>query len=387
MRHDAVIIGGGIIGLSIAYRLACNGYSVAVIDERDREKASYANAGYVSPSLGPISLPRGGFTDVIKWCMLNGTVRMDKGFLLRNMRWLKGFRVNMSNAKTREMALYAIPWYERLAGLIEFNYKMNGLLEVYRSHKGLEHRLEHIRGICSELNIRYEVLDKKQVKEFEPRLKRAEYAIYYPEDAVLNPLMLMNNLKGLLSSMKIRFFNSIKHVEYSYSNSKIRIAYINSDGMDLHAEHYILCTGACKAPLKDVTLPVVAARGYALDISLDTQILDHPVLLGEHRVALAQLNSNTLRASGFFELTSIGSKVRESNFSFLYRYISEYIELGSNNIIERWVGYRPCTQDSMPIVCRYPRYSNLIVVVGHCRLGITLTPYTAELVYSIIYDN
>ncbi len=48
----------------------------------------------------------------------------------------------MSNAKAiRDMALYAIPWYERLAGLIEFNCKMNGLLEVYRSHKGLEHRL------------------------------------------------------------------------------------------------------------------------------------------------------------------------------------------------------------------------------------------------------
>ncbi len=190
---------------------------------------------------------------------------------------------------------------------------------------------------------------------------------------MLDPLMLMNNLKGLLSSMKVRFFNSIKHVEYS--NSKIRIAYINSDGMDLHAKHYILCIGA-KASLKDVTLPVVAARGYALDIRLDTQILDHPVLL-EHRVALAPLNSNTVRASGFFELTSIGSKVRESNFSFLYRYISEYTELGSNNIIERWVGYRQAMHPSMSIVCRYPRYSNLIVVVGHCRLGITLAPYTA----------
>lgn len=78
MKHDAVIIVGGIIGLSIAYRLACDGYSVAVIDEKDREKASYANTGYVSSSLGPISLPRGGFTDVIMWCMLNGTVRMIK---------------------------------------------------------------------------------------------------------------------------------------------------------------------------------------------------------------------------------------------------------------------------------------------------------------------
>ncbi len=151
--------------------------------------------------------------------MFNGTIWIDKRFLLRNVQWL-GFRVSIHNAKAiRDMALYAISWYKRLAELIDF--KMNGLLKVYTSHKVLEHRFEYIIDICNDLNIRYEVLNKEQVKALEHRLKGVEYAIYYPEDTMLNPAMLMNNLKCLLASMNVKFFNSIKHIEYDYS-SKIK---------------------------------------------------------------------------------------------------------------------------------------------------------------------
>jgi D-amino-acid dehydrogenase len=400
---DAIVVGGGIVGLSIAYRLSSDGYKVIIVDEQDgSKKASYANAGYISPSLGPISLTRGGLIDLIKWYLFNGKVKISKDILLsmNGILWLKEFiknrEVSISNAKAiREMALYAIEWYKRLSTLINFNYKVNGLLEVYSSSNALESRLKNITSICNELNIRYEILSKSRVKELEPRLKKAEYAIYYPEDAMLNPKMLMSNLRILLSSTGVRFLNNIKHIEYSKDKDGIiSIAYINADGADIKSDYYILCTGAYRVPFKHVNLPIMPARGYAIDIRVDEdsnniqrEILEHAVLLGEHRIALAPFNSYMLRASGFFELTSIGSKVRDSNFSFLYKHVNEHVELGNNSIVERWIGYRPCTPDNMPIICRYNNYSNLIVAVGHCRLGVTLAPYTAELVYSILKNN
>ena len=399
--EDAIVVGGGIVGLSIAYRLLSNGYKVIIVDKQDDSmKASYANAGYISPSLGPISLTRGGLIDLIKWYLSNGTVKVSKDLLfsMKGMLWLKEFiknkEVSISNAKAiRDMALYAIEWYKRLSKLINFNYKVNGLLEVYSSSNTLESRLEHITNICKKLNIRYEVLSKSRVKELEPRLKKVEYAIYYPEDAMLNPKMLMSNLRMLLSNMGVRFLNNIKRIEYSSGNDGIRIAYINADGINIKSDYYILCTGAYKVPFKHLNLPIMSARGYAIDIMVDysnnrqTEILEHAVLLGEHRIALASFNSYMLRASGFFELTSIGSKVRDSNFSFLYKHVNEHVELGNNSIVERWIGYRPCTPDNMPIICKHHNYSNLIVAVGHCRLGVTLAPYTAELVYSILQNN
>ena len=398
---DAIVVGGGIVGLSIAYRLSSNGYRVIVVDEQDdSKKASYANAGYISPSLGPISLTRGGLIDLIKWYLSNGTVKVSKDLLfsMKGMLWLKEFiknkEVSISNAKAiRDMALYAIEWYKRLSKLINFNYKVNGLLEVYSSGNALESRLKHITGMCNKLNIRYEVLSKSRVKELEPRLKKVEYAIYYPEDAMLNPKMLMSNLRMLLSSMGVMFLKNIKHIEYSNYKDRISIAYINADGVDIKGDYYILCTGAYRVPFKHVNLPIMPARGYAIDIMVNdsnnrqTEILEHAVLLGEHRIALASFNSYMLRASGFFELTSIGSKVRDSNFSFLYKHVNEHVELGNNSIVERWIGYRPCTPDNMPIICKYHNYLNLIVAVGHCRLGVTIAPYTAELVYSILTNN
>ncbi len=407
---DVIVIGGGIVGLSIAYRLVSNGYRVTIVDDSysdDSRKASYGNAGYISPSLGPISLTRGGLMDLIRWCILDGTVKISKDFLLsiKNILWLKEFinnrEVSISNAKAiRDMALYAIEWYKRLSKIIDFNYKANGLLEVYASGDALENRLKYITSICNKLNIRYQVLSKSQVKELEPRLKKAEHAIYYPDDAMLNPKILVSNLRRLLSSMGVKFFNSIKHVEYCYhsnisSNMNTTcIDYVDLGNARVRGEHYILCTGAYKVPFKHLTLPVVPARGYAIDINImdnnekmQREILNHAVLLGEHRIALASFNSYMIRASGFFELTSIGSKVRDSNFSFLYKHVNEHVELGSNSIVERWVGYRPCTPNNMPIICKHYNYSNLIVAVGHCRLGVTLAPYTAELVCSIIQGN
>ncbi len=399
---DAIVVGGGIVGLSIAYRLSSNGYRVMIVDEQDdSKKASYANAGYISPSLGPISLTRGGLIDLIKWYLSNGKVKISKDILLsmNGLIWLKEFiknrEVSISNAKAiREMALYAIEWYSRLSKLINFNYRVNGLLEVYSSSNALESRLEQITDICNKLNIRYEVLSKSRVKELEPRLKKVEHAIYYPEDAILNPKMLMSNLRILLSSIGVRFLNNIKHIEYSNKDDRISIAYINADNADIKSDYYILCTGAYRVPFKHVNLPIMPARGYAIDIKVDEdnkkiqrEVLEHAVLIGEHRIALVSFNSYMLRASGFFELTSIGSKVRDSNFSFLYKHVNEHVELGNNRIVERWIGYRPCTPDNMPIICRYNNYSNLIVAVGHCRLGVTLAPYTAELVYSILKNN
>jgi len=110
---DAIVVGGGIVGLSIAYRLSSNGYRVIVVDEQDdSKKASYANAGYISPSLGPISLTRGGLIDLIKWYLSNGKVKVSKDLLfsMKGMLWLKEFiknkEVSISNAKAiRDMAL------------------------------------------------------------------------------------------------------------------------------------------------------------------------------------------------------------------------------------------------------------------------------------------
>ena len=64
----AIVIGGGIIGLSSAYYLQQSGWDVTVLDKGDfSDNCSYGNAGYVCPShFVPLATP-GIVTQGLKW--------------------------------------------------------------------------------------------------------------------------------------------------------------------------------------------------------------------------------------------------------------------------------------------------------------------------------
>ncbi|MBI5355505.1 MAG: FAD-dependent oxidoreductase [Candidatus Aenigmarchaeota archaeon] len=50
---------------------------------------------------------------------------------------------------------------------------------------------------------------------------------------------------------------------------------------------------------------------------------------------------------------------------------------------DKWYGSRPCTPDLLPLAGR-TRIKNLLLASGHCRLGVTLAPYTAKVISGIV---
>ncbi len=44
--------------------------------------------------------------------------------------------------------------------------------------------------------------------------------------------------------------------------------------------------------------------------------------------------------------------------------------------------FRPCTPNMLPVVGELPGSKNIYLATGHCRLGVTLAPVTAELILS-----
>jgi len=56
----------------------------------------------------------------------------------------------------------------------------------------------------------------------------------------------------------------------------------------------------------------------------------------------------------------------------------------SDRVSRRWMGYRPSTPDSLPIIGRSPRCSAVVYAFGHGHLGLTLGPITGRLVASLV---
>lgn len=412
-RYDVAIAGGGIIGLTIAYELCMKGFKVAILDGNDaRMASSYGNAGYISPSLGPLSMNIREVEDTARYFANKASTAAShdysKGFMI-----IKSSidRINdpmmMIRMLIRTMALESKDWYARMSSKLGFVYKHSGLLEVYLTRKDLEHRLEQVKHLASILNIPYKVLARDEVHTLEPALNEVcEGALFYPDDAFVNPRSVMKVLRDTLTAFGAVFLGNLERIEYdgvattaaattavvvandsSSNNNKMRVRSFKTANASVHASTYIVCTGAYR--VDGIDLPVVPARGYMLELRSKDKALSmkHTILCGEHRVAISL--HEYLRITAIFELCSVGSAIVEENFAKLLEWSRKYIAFGDIAIVDRWTGYRPCTPDGLPIIGRvggdYNNYnSNLIVASGHCRLGITLAPTTARLVAELV---
>jgi glycine/D-amino acid oxidase-like deaminating enzyme len=54
--------------------------------------------------------------------------------------------------------------------------------------------------------------------------------------------------------------------------------------------------------------------------------------------------------------------------------------LGALNVIRTWTGFRPATQDKLPLIGCWPPIPGVWIAAGHEGLGITTALATAELI-------
>ncbi|MEM1959385.1 MAG: FAD-dependent oxidoreductase [Candidatus Nitrosocaldus sp.] len=401
-RYDVAIAGGGIIGLTIAYELCTRGFRVAVLDGTDaRMASSYGNAGYVSPSLGPLSMNAREAEETARYLASIGSTSAARYVEAK----MSSEYTRIGMPIIRSMALEGRDWYARMSSILGFVYRHAGMLEVYLTRDELERRVEHIRHLASALNIPYRILTRDEIHALEPTVNDAcEGALLYPDDAFVNPRSVMKALRDALTALDAVFLGNLESIEWDGAtkatttiaavaedddNSKRRVRSFKIAGASVYADTYVVCTGAYR--VEGLDLPVAPARGYMLELlpkDRESSLMpNHTILCGEHRVAISVHEG--LRITALFELCSIGSAMVKENFTKLLEWSRKYIALGDVVVVDRWTGYRPCTPDGLPIIGRVSDGddygdSNLIVACGHCRLGITLAPATARFVASLV---
>ena len=175
MNKNVIIIGGGIIGLSIAYYLLEEGHQVTIIDKSNFSSgASYVNAGYITPShFIPLAAP-GIINKGIKW-MFNPTSpfyikpRLNADFL----KWTWAFKKSATASKVEKaipvitaINILSRDLYEdiKASNTFNFHYERKGLLMCYQSDKVGEAEWKiGKRGIEEGLGVKN--LTKKEVDE------------------------------------------------------------------------------------------------------------------------------------------------------------------------------------------------------------------------------
>ncbi|HLI46629.1 MAG TPA: FAD-dependent oxidoreductase [Geobacterales bacterium] len=388
-KETIAIIGRGIVGLTTGYRLLEKGYNVIFIDDSPYQSAaSWNNAGLISPTYSALSPSIGTIKDISKWMFSkNSGIRISTSSFFKNLNWIWSY-VRKSSLAMREeimklvydMIKEAVEWYDMLSKKINFDFKKDGLIEVYLAKENFDKRVARLENYPKLGS--FEIMDAKSVLELEPNLnKEIVGGIFYPEEASLDPRKLMLKLISYMRDSGVNFFEE-RALRFKLQGS--RVSSLSTNKSEVKADFFVIATGAHKEIYKSLNLrvPVIAGRGYAVITDAKVE-LEHHISAGDYRISIAQLEEGNLKATGFLEFAGVRDEPRKECFDFLHEKLIQYIPNAKNcKVIETWLGSRPCTPDLMPIIDRIK--DNLFINVGHCRVGVCLAPFSSRLLVELL---
>ena len=396
----AIVIGGGIIGLSSAFYLKRSGWDVIVLDKGDfSDNCSYGNCGYICPShFIPLATP-GIVKKGLKWMWNSKSPfyvqpRLDWNLInwgLKFMRIATPKHVTDSAIPLRDIALLSQHEYESWlqAPGFDFAYEHKGLLEIFQTDEGGDHA-KHTCEKAHELGLTDTVmLSIDELRQLEPQTTiNAKGAMWFKCDAHCYPDKLMKNLISYLRNNGVQLITDAEVTAFERSNGKITKVISNST--DYEADEIIIASGSWSrqtAALMDLKIPLMPGRGYSVTLENSPYKINYPSVLIEGRVALTPMNGNKIRFGGTMEITSHKTPPRMNRVQGILDAVKKYytefdVPFPAKEKI--WYGYRPCSADGLPYIGRTKKLNNLVVATGHSMLGLSLGAGTGKLVDEII---
>ena len=397
---SVIVCGAGIVGLSCAYSLAREGWSVTVL-ERNAEGAdscAQGSAGYISPShVIPLAAP-GMVLKGLKWMMSSRSPFYIKPRLSTDlMRWGWLFARSCNPRHTeraapvlRDLCLSGRKLFLELADATgnAFELKTEGLLNLCKTQEGLDHEAHGLATLANELGVEARVLDAKQTTALEPGAKLdIAGSVYFPIDAHLTPRKLMPALVARLKELGVTLrWNTAVN---GWKTTGGRIAAVSTAAGDFTADEFVLAAGSWSAPMidgLDIRLPLQAGKGYSLTIEHPRFQLTKSLILTERRVAATPMGGK-LRFGGTMEISGINDRIRSERVQQIIDAVPAYFpEFTAADFagIKPWYGLRPVSPDGLPYIGRFGRHPNLTAACGHAMLGVTMAPSTGMLVAEIL---
>jgi glycine oxidase len=346
--YDVAIVGGGIIGGSVAYELGQRGLRVAILDRRElMREASWAAAGMLSPA-----------------------PNCSAAFPL----------VPLGRAG---LALYPqfIGTVEEASGL-RTGYRAGGAIEIIR-HGDAERELSTLVALHHGLGLGCEPLRLDEARAMEPALGRdARAAALLPDECSVDPRALAGAVLSAAVSVGVTLRPGVEAISLAIEADKC-VGVKTASGETFHAAHVVLAAGCWSSQI-----PEAAPYAQTFPVRGQIAVLRHcgtpirHVLRSEH-VYLVPRNlesPQTVIVGSTLEHAGYEKRVTSGGLEKILAAANELVpELAHAEIVETWCGLRPGTPDQLPILGS-ANIEGLVFATGHYRNGILLAPITAKLV-------
>lgn len=350
--NDVAIVGGGVIGLTLAYLLAKEKRSVTLIDKGDLgREASWAGAGIL-----PAGNPR---------------------------------RAKSAMGKLRSQAVAFFPEFsaelKSLTG-IDNGYWQCGGLELRSNADQLEQkRLEQLAQAEKGEGLHCEILDTTALLKLEPGLAPTlPGAIYFPGVAqIRNPWHLQALIAGCQSlGVNLKPNEPATTIERTGG----RISGIVTPSGTIRAAQYVVAAGTWTTGIlaelgwQPALKPI---RGQIVLLAPESLVLRHILLMG-HRYLVPRQDGRVLIGSTE-EDVGFDKTPTESVGVTLRALAAETVPaLATAPVEKHWAGLRPGSADGRPYLGLVPGYDNMYVAAGHFRSGLQLSIMTGVLMRAML---
>ncbi|PSJ55996.1 hypothetical protein C7I84_21935 [Mesorhizobium ephedrae] len=388
------VIGAGIVGVCSANYLLKQGFEVEVIDPAlpgSEDQCSYGNAGGICPgSCIPNSMP-GVLKNVPKWLMdPEGPLYVRLAYLPHALPWLLRFlaasrksRVEEIAAAMRSLHRYTFDCYEPLmkeAGCEELLQK-RGQLFVYESEDG---PAKGAYGLSLRRNhgVRVEILDADQIRQLEPALAPIfKSAVYLPEQGQCpNPGRLVARLAEHAARQGARFIRArVRGFETGPNGAS---AVLLEGGERRPVDQVVLAAGAWSAELARQLgdrIPFETERGYHVMIGGAETGLRIQTISADRKFVASPMEEG-LRIAGNVEFSGLKMPPNFFRADALLRQARPMFRKPIEGEVKRWMGHRPGTPDSIPVIDRARHAPNVIYAFGHGHQGLIAGSVTGRVV-------
>jgi D-amino-acid dehydrogenase len=394
-RTDALVLGAGTVGTSIALHLVKRGLAVALVDRgRPGEQTSYGNAGVIEGNtIFPPAFPR-DLAALLRIAFKRAPeANYHVAFLPRVAPWLVDFYNYSSPAHLAETARLMRPIFARALAeheaLMEESgatcyLRKNGWLKLYRSDNEFAAN-EPERVLGASFGIPPRVLDADEARSLEPSLAPVfRHATYWEGAAsVSNPLAVTQAFAKRFTALGgVMITGDARSLHRADSRWRVDTAEGHVD-----ANIAIVALGPWAPDLLDplgIRLPLAIKRGYHRHFQPQgNAALARPVLDVENGYCLAPMEQGIRLTTGA-EFAARDAPPTPVQIDRLLPAAKTLFPLGQPVEAEPWLGRRPCFADSRPAIGPAPGQPALWLACGHGHWGLTLGPVTGRLIAEMV---
>lgn len=348
--YDVIIVGGGVIGSSIAFQLSKRDYNVLIIEKDEiGQKASKAAAG-----------------------MLGAQNEMESDSPLSSLS-------HQSRAMFPDLA-------EELKSFsgIDIELIQSGIIRLAQT-KEESRRLKQAFERQQKSGEEASLLSPKQVKEKEPYINDSlTGALYMANDGQVNASLLT---KALAQSAVRLGADILEYTEVQdFLVERNRITGVSTNNGTFLANTVITAGGAWSKGIwekTNMTLDLYPVKGECFSVYQNEHLITSSIFTASCYIVPKSGGRFIIGATQ--KTCSLDQSVRlDGLHSLMTNAIHLVPELKNAKWEKAWTGHRPQTGDGLPYMGEHPQINGLWLAAGHFRNGILLAPITGLLMADYI---